>query len=278
MSLSNGFEDNEISIMANMIVKKHQFSKIKNNTPCENMRRGSYHQIKKEITIDDDDDILENHVLKNGNIEKDKIQKFKKSLAIKDQQIKILNQNCKNNLRQIEELVGEKNRYISQNEELSLGNNILKKKAFGNQEDFIEVRNELVKSKMKYQELQTRFYKILEHFPILSHIDPNNESFEVKVPGKIIDFTYNQKIGNRTGAKVIVDCAIAPMLFAFNQFYLNYSNAIDVDNWDKVIIFCPGGLSNVNNLIINQNVTIKLITNPEKNSKKKVNTIGIIEQ
>jgi hypothetical protein len=66
------------------------------------------------------------------------------------------------------------------------------------------------------------------------------------------------------------------MRFAFNQFWLNYDKNIDIKDWDKVVIFCPGGLSNVNHLEENSTVMVKLITNPKPKANKTPNTIGII--
>ena len=85
-------------------------------------------------------------------------------------------------------------------------------------------------------------YKVLGCVPALSYINPNDSNVEVKVSGKIIGFTYNSYNGKITGARVVVDCEINPLLFAFNQFWLNYDKNIEIENWDKVVIFCPGGL------------------------------------
>ena len=167
-------------------------------------------------------------------------------------------------------------RFKSQIEELTAGNKILKEKASGNQDDFVDTKQELSDSKEKYQKLQERMYKVLGCVPALSYINPNDSNVEVKVSGKIIGFTYNSYNGKITGARVVVDCEINPLLFAFNQFWLNYDKNIEIENWDKVVIFCPGGLSNVNDLEEGTIVTVKLITNQKPKPNKTPNTIGII--
>ena len=170
----------------------------------------------------------------------------------------------------------EHKRLNSQVEELTTKNQILEQKASGNQDDFVDTKQELSDSREKYQKLQARMYKILGTVPALSFINPNDANAEVKVSGKVIGFTYNQYNGKITGARVVVDCEINPMLFAFNQFWLNYDKNIEIENWDKVVIFCPGGLSNVNHLEENSTVMVKLITNQKPKANKTPNTIGII--
>ena len=266
--------DNMSENMANMIARKHQpitHGKVKS----------------KNVSYRNKDVSGKTHTAsllsKTPDASFGEIQDLKKQLAIGSQNYQNLMQNYHYICQQFEilknanqQFTTQSEKFKSQIEELTAKNQILEQKASGNQDDFIDTKQELSDSREKYQELQARMYKILGAVPALSFFNPNDTKAEVKVPGKVIGFTYNQHNGNVTGARVIVDCKISDMLFAFNQFWLNYDKNIDIKDWDKVVIFCPGGLSNVNHLEENSTVMVKLITNPKPKANKTPNTIGII--
>ena len=261
--------------MANMIARKHQpitHGKVKSKNVSWNQ--------KKDVSGKTHTASL---LSKTTDASFGEIQDLKKQLAIGSQNYQNLMQNYHYICQQFEilknanqQFTTQSEKFKSQIEELTAQNQILEQKASGNQDDFVDTKQELSDSREKYQQLQARMYKILGAVPALSFINPNDINAEVKVSGKVIGFTYNQRNGNVTGARVVVDCEINQLLFAFNQFWLNYDKNIDIKDWDKVVIFCPGGLSNVNHLEENSTVIVKLITNPKPKANKTPNTIGII--
>ena len=261
--------------MANMIARKHQpiaHGKVKSKNVSWKRNKDVSGKTHTASLLS-----------KTPDASLEEIQDLKKQLAIGSQNYQNLMQNYHYICQQFEilknanqQFTTQSEKFKSQIEELTAQNQILEQKASGNQDDFVDTKKELSDSREKYQELQARIYKILGAVPALSYINPNDTNAEVKIPGKVIGFTYNQHNGNVTGARVVVDCKISDMLFAFNQFWMNYDKNIDIKDWDKVVIFCPGGLSNVNHLEENSTVMVKLITNPKPKANKTPNTIGII--
>ena len=261
--------------MANMIARKHQsiaHGKVKSKNVSWNRNKDVSGKANTA-----------SFPSRTSRASLEEIQDLKKQLAIGSQNYQNLIHNYHYICQQFEilknanqQFTTQSEKFKSQIEELTAKNQILEQKASGNQDDFIDTKQELSDSREKYQELQARMYKILGAVPALSFFNPNDTNSEVKVPGKVIGFTYNQHNGNVTGARVVVDCKISDMRFAFNQFWLNYDKNIDIKDWDKVVIFCPGGLSNVNHLEENSTVMVKLITNPKPKANKTPNTIGII--
>lgn len=251
------------------------------------MIKNSITPLFRHTELFDDESIHFKKQQQNDKID-EQISKHKKIIDSQNNEIEILKQTIKNMTVKVQELKEVNKKNEDKIIKLTTKNNILEEKKINNEKDYTTLQKDYTKlqkdcttlnntfkdSKKKYQELQSRMYFILGKYPSLSYINPKNSC--VQVSGKIIDFTYNKLNSNRTGAKVVVNSEITPTLFAFNQFWLNLDKNIDVTNWDKVIIFCPGRLSNINNLKISDNILIKLITNPEIKANKLSNTIGII--
>jgi len=162
----------------------------------------------------------------------------------------------------------------SEVDKLKRDNNILTEKTSGSNLDFQEAIQQFIDCRQKYKDMQNIMYKMLHTFPCLSYINPEKN---IVVPGTVIGFIKNRN-GTVIGASVKVDMEIMPFFFAFGQFLLNYDDNTNVNDYDKVIIFCPGRLSNVNELEEGNSVIIKLITNPEPKNNKPANTLGIILQ
>tara|TARA_B100000902_G_scaffold368872_1_gene392580 strand:- start:4122 stop:4967 length:846 start_codon:yes stop_codon:yes gene_type:complete len=162
----------------------------------------------------------------------------------------------------------------SEVDKLTEDNKVLTEKTSGSNLDFEEAIQQFRNCKKKYKDMQNIMYKMFNTFPCLSYIDPGKN---IVVPGTVIGFIKNRN-GTVIGASVVVDMEIMPFFFAFGQFLLNYDDNTNVNDYDKVIIFCPGRLSNVNELEEGNSVIVKLITNPEPKKHKPANTLGIILQ
>ena len=162
----------------------------------------------------------------------------------------------------------------AKNDELTRDNKILTEKTSGSNLDFEEAIQQFRNCKQKYKYMQNIVYKMFITFPCLSNIDPEKN---IVVPGTVIGFIKNCN-GTVLGASVVVDMEIMPFFFAFGQFLLNYDDNTNVNDYDKVIIFCPGRFSNINELEEGNSVIVKLITNPEPKKNKPANTLGIILQ
>ena len=159
------------------------------------------------------------------------------------------------------------------NKELNNKNKILKQKVDKFEITRSNFNKDYKQCKLKYRNILSTIHDIFNKYPSLYKISIENN---IIVSGKMDGYNYDKSGEYINGIHIIVPLNIYTTLFVNNQFLLDYNSNIglntNINNWDKVRVFCPRRISFKQNLKIGEPVKLQIFTNAI--TGKKDSTIG----
>tara|TARA_B100000902_G_scaffold368872_1_gene392581 strand:- start:5199 stop:6263 length:1065 start_codon:yes stop_codon:yes gene_type:complete len=161
------------------------------------------------------------------------------------------------------------------NKEFNDKNKILKKKVDKFEITRKNFNEDYEDCKLKFEKILSTIHDIFNKYPSLYKISKEDN---IIVSGKMDGYNYDKSGNYINGIHIIVPLNIFTNLFVNNQFLLQYNSNLGLDteinNWDKVRIFCPKRISFKKNLKIGEPVKLQIFTNAIPG--KKDSTIGML--
>ena len=130
------------------------------------------------------------------------------------------------------------------NKEFNDKNKILKKKVDKFEITRKNFNEDYEDCKLKFEKILSTIHDIFNKYPSLYKISKEDN---IIVSGKMDGYNYDKSGNYINGIHIIVPLNIYTTLFVNNQFLLDYNSNLGLDteinNWDKVRIFCPKRIS-----------------------------------